>query len=199
MTRYFFLFILTLTPDLILADTWAEPKITFYFSQDSTYMLKVFPRHIPEKYYKWKSSKPRKLKNFTEQDTTIIPCYAILFKIESSDTLEVWKRSLINYYMPVYAIVSNDGKSIATFDNWFTSGYGQEAMVTYDEIGNLTNRFKLEDFSPFPISDYLISISSIWWRCGAKYIDEQTIEICFQDKNENTKTRLYNLVIRDFV
>lgn len=199
MTRYFFLFILLFTSDLIIADTWAIPKITVYFSQDSTYMLKVFPRHIPDKYFKWKSSKPRKLKNFTEQDTTIIPCYAILYKIERDDTIQIWNRNLINYIMPVYAIISNDGKSIVTFDNWYTSGYGQETMVTYDEKGNLTKRYRLEDFSPFPINDYLISISSIWWRCGARYIDEQTIEICFKDKDENIKTRLFNLIIKDFV
>jgi hypothetical protein len=71
-------------------------------------------------------------------------------------------------------------------------------MAIYDESGGLIKRYQLEDISPFPINEFQLSISSIWWRCGAKYLDNQTVEICFQDKNQNIKTRYYNLITREF-
>jgi hypothetical protein len=198
MTKYLLTGLLILISSSLIADSWNTPKIERYFSNDSTFMLKVYPTFIPEKFSKWNSAKPKRRKNFSEKDTTIIPCYAILFKIEKKDTVEVWNRGLINRVMPAFAIVADDGKSIVTFDNWGSMGYGLEAMVTYDEKGGLIKRYQLEDFSPFPINDYFISISSLWWRCGVKYLDNQTIEICFQNKKKEVQTRQYNLTTRGF-
>jgi hypothetical protein len=182
----------------MLADVWDTPKTTRYFSQDSSYMVKVTPTQIPDKYWKWKSSKTKKRQKFSPRDTTIVLCQAILFKIEKNDTLKIWQKNLINPIMPVNVIVANDGKSLVTFDNWGSMGYGLEAMVIYDEKGGLVKRYQLEEISPIPINEFQLSISSIWWRCGVKYIDNQTIEICFQDKDQNIKTRFYNLITREF-
>jgi hypothetical protein len=107
----------------ILADVWDTPKIKIYFSQDSSYVVKVIPTQIPDKYWKWRSSKPKKRHKFSPKDTTIVLCQAILFKIEKSDTLKIWQKNLINPIMPVLVIVPNDGKSLVTFDNWSTLGY----------------------------------------------------------------------------
>jgi hypothetical protein len=73
-----------------------------------------------------------------------------------------------------------------------------DVMVTYSGNGDLIMRYQLEDFSPFPINEYVRSVSSIWWRCGARYIDNQTIEICFQDEKKNIQKRRYNLIMREF-
>jgi len=198
MNKYIAILGLILISSSTLADVWELPKIKKYFSEDSTFMVKVIPTQIPEKYWKWKTSKPNKKKKFTEKDTTIILCHAIFNKIESSDTIEIWNKKIVNPIMPVQVIVANDGKSMVTFDNWSSMGYGPEVMVIYDEFGELVNKYQLEDISPFPTIDYLKSVSSIWWRCGTKYVNNQTIEICFQDEKNNIKTRHYNLTTQDF-
>jgi hypothetical protein len=198
MTRYLLTFILILFSKLSIADVWELPKIKRYFSEDSIYMVKVYPLQIPEKYSKWKSARPNKKKRFTEKDTILTFCHAILYKIENSDTTEVWNKKLTNAIMPEFVIVANDGSSIVTFDNWSSLGYGPDVMVTYDRNGILIKKYKLEDFSPFPINDYLHSVSSIWWNCGAKYIDNQTIQICFQDEKKAIKTKQYNLTTGEF-
>ena len=198
MNRYIAIISLTLISSYALADVWELPKTKRYFSKDSTFMVKVIPTQIPEKYWQWTKSKPNKKKNFTEKDTTIILCHAILYKIESPDTIEIWNKKIVNPIMPVQVIVADDGKSTVTFDNWSSMGYGPDVMVIYNEFGELAKKYQLQDFSPFPITDYMTSVSSIWWRCGTKYINNQTIEICFQDQNKNTKTRQYNLTTQEF-
>lgn len=198
MTRYLLLVGLIFLSRSLIADSWETPKIEKYFSKDSTFMVKVYPTYIPKNYWKWNLAKPNSMKHVSAKDTTIIHCYAILYKVTNKDTVEVWNKQLINRIMPQDVIVSDDGKSIVTFDNWGSLGYGVDVMVTYDKNGGLIKRYQLEEFSPFPINDYLISISSIWWRCGAKYIDNQTIEICFQNNTKNILTRQYNLTTKEF-
>lgn len=189
---------LTFISSRIVADTWKSPETKNYFSENRKYFVKVFPTSTPEKYYKWRTAKPKKKSKFSEKDTTIILCHAILYKIEGADTIEIWKQKLINRIAPETVIVANDGKSIVTFNNWGSVGYGIDVMVTYDEFGGLVKRYQLEDFSPFPINHYEMSISSLWWCCGVKYIDNQKIEICFRDEDDNVKNRIYNIKAQVF-
>jgi hypothetical protein len=177
----------------VLSDSWREPRETDYYSSDSTYYVKIIPRTVPEKYYKWLNASPRRKKKFSAQDTTIVPCHAKMFKkINTGDSL-IWEQKLINSIAPVSAIVSNDGKYMITFDNWHSMGYGVDVMVIYDQRGMLLKRHMLEDISPFPINTYEISISSVWWRCGQKFIDKDSIEICFVNANEEKVERIYDL------
>ena len=182
--------VLGLTVDLY-GDTWRNPEITDYYSENGLYMLRVFPTEIPENYSKWKVAKTKKKEKFSAQDSTIIKCHAILFKTSDSDTTIIWKKKLINQISPVVAIVANDGNSIVTFDNWHSNGYGMDVMVAYDKTGGLIKRFKLEDFSPIPINEFEMSISSLWWRCGVKYIDNNTVEICFKHEDGSIKSSRY--------
>lgn len=182
----------------VFSDIWEMPTVERYYSENGKFMLKVLPTVYPDKYWDWQRAKPNKKKKYTTKDTTIVLCHAILFHIENTDTIEIWNKRLINKIAPVTAIVSNDGKSIVTFDNWGSMGYGLDVMVTYDENGGLVKRYQLEDFSPFPINEYMMSISSIWWNCGAKYINYQTVEICFLDEWKNKKTRKYNIITKEF-
>jgi len=73
------------------------------------------------------------------------------------------------------------------------TGYGIDVMVAYDKACGLIERYKLENFSPIPINNYEMPISSLWWRCGLEYIDNNTVEICFKDESEKIKRR-YNRV-----
>ena len=75
------------------ADTWGYPKNKFYFSEDSTHILKIITKHTPINFYKWLTAKPNKKKRFNAQDTIIITCYAILYRInKNKDTVEIWKK-----------------------------------------------------------------------------------------------------------
>jgi hypothetical protein len=161
-------------------------------------MLKVYPTLFPKKYYKWLYAKPKKKLKFSSSDTTLIQCNATYYKIENRDTIEIWNKKLINQINPMFVIVADDGNSFVTFDNWSSLGHGTDVMVTYDGRGELIKKYQLADFSVFPINDYTETVTSIWWRYGAKYVDNNTIEIGFQDKNKNIKTRLYNLTTREF-
>jgi len=116
-----------------------------------------------------------------------------MYKVADGEEKLIWEQKLINRIAPVTAIVSNDGKFLVTFDNWHSMKYGVDVMAYYNEKGELIKRHMLEDISPFPINTYEISISSLWWRCGQKFIDNHRISICFMDENEVTEKRTYNL------
>ena len=194
MKKYILIILAILLADKVLADTWASPKIRDYYSADSTFFVRIYPQDIPEKYFKWVNATPRKKKRFQPADTLVTPCFARMYKVINGKDSLIWEQKLINIVAPVTAILSNDGKYLVTFDNWYSMGYGVDIMVYYNEKGELIKRYMLEDISPFPINTYTTSISSIWWRCGQDFIDNQRILICFIDENEETVKRTYNLV-----
>ncbi len=196
--RYILLLVMVMLTGTIHSDVWAPPSIKSYESENGQFLLKVYPTEIPKNYYKWLSAKPKKKSRFSAEDTTIVHCHAILYEINHSDTIPIWNKKLINRIAPNFVIVANDGKTIVTFDNWSALGYGVDVMVTYDDCGNMVERYNLEEFSPFPINNYFLSMTSIWWQCGAKYISNDEIEICFLDDKDNTKTRMYNLSTKEF-
>jgi hypothetical protein len=80
-----------------------------------------------------------------------------------------------------------------TFDNWYSMGYGVDVLAIYDDKGMLLKRHMLEDISPFPINTYGRSISSIWWRCGQKFIDDNEVEICFKKEGSEPVRRIYDI------
>ena len=176
-----------------MADSWAPPKTKDYHNEDQTYFVRIVPRTVPEKFWKWMNAKPGQKKRFSPADTTIIPCHAIMYKKTKNGDSLVWKKNLINEIAPVSAFVSNDARYIVTFDNWHSMGYGVDVMVYYDHEGNLLKRHMLEDISPFPINTYSISVSSIWWRCHTKFLDNSRLEICFKDEKETIVKKIYNL------
>lgn len=138
------------------------------------------------------------MRNITAQDTVLTPCTADLYKIDNSDSVLVWRRPLLNFVCPVYAIIANDGSSIATFDNWYSTGYGVNVFVVYDEKGDAKKTYKLEEISPFPLNDYPMSISSIQWNKREEYLDVERIEIVFGAEDNREKTRTYNMKKLEF-
>ena len=177
----------------VKADTWEPEKTKYYYSENKTFMLKVVPRTFPPKFWKANYERLKRKNKLSGKDTTIIPCTGTLYKIIASDTSIVWEKELINRICPVSAIVSNDGSSVVTFDNWLMIGYYSDIMVVYNDLGDLKKRYKIEDISPFPINDYPSSISSLYWCCGKKYIDNDSIEICFENKKSAIIKRIYNV------
>ncbi len=194
------------------ADVWENPTVKTYYSENKAFKLVVTPNKTSPKYYTWnyyKENKPpqtrkglRKMKKFMKnisaQDTILLPCTAALYRIKENDSILIWKRTLLNTVCPVYAIVSNDGSSIATFDNWHSKGYGINVFVVYDKKGNAQKTYKLDEITPFPLNDYSLSISSIHWNSGAKYIDTERIEIVFRTDDDRVKKKIYNMKKLEF-
>lgn len=188
------LFILVIFGENLYAGSWANPQIKDYSSENKEYVLRIYPTYKPEKYDKWKHSNPKKSKRFKAKDTTMVFCHAILYKTVETDTVRVWEKRLLNEKAPATAIVANDGKSIVTFDDWYVVDHGINAMVLYDESGQLIKKYRLEEISPFPINDYRRSYFLILhWRSGERYIDNNRVEIRFHDEAGNSKIRVYNL------
>jgi len=184
----------------ISADTsFPSKKITAY-SQNSEYMLIVYPTAIPNNFFSYKYQRQRRRGMVKD---TIIPCHAVLYHICNSDTVKLWDKPLINTDSPVYAIVANDGKSIITIDDWGRRGY-QHTLVIYGENGELIEDFELKDISPFPLEHYVHTISSINWRENredrenVKYLDKDRIEIHFIYRKGEDKIRVFNIKTREF-
>ncbi|MBP7223131.1 MAG: hypothetical protein KBA50_07770 [Sedimentibacter sp.] len=157
------------------ADTWNNPRIKTYYSDNKEFKLIITPRQTPDKYYLWdyyKSNnhpqtkkilrkKEKFMRSISAQDTILIPCTGELYRMKGTDSLLIWKRTLLNDVCPVYSIVANDGSSIATFDNWYSTGYGVNVFVVYDEKGNAKKTYKLDEISPFPLNDYSTQIFTV--------------------------------------
>ena len=137
-------------------------------------------------------------KTLTAKDTVLIPCHGKLFCITGTDTVLIWERKLLNDICPVSAIVSNDGSSIVTFDNWFSNGYGGNVMVVYNYKGDAKRTYSLSEISPYPLNDYVTSISSIWWSSVERYLDNENVEIEFYTEKKETTKRIYNIKRLEF-
>jgi len=194
------------------ADTWDNPSVKTYYSENKEFKLIITPKKTSDKYNLWEYYKSNKhpqtkkilrqkekfMRNISEHDTIRIPCTGELYQINGTDSVLIWKRPLLNEVCPVYAIVANDVSSIVTFDNWYSTGYGVNVFVVYDEKGNAKKTYKLEEISPFPLNDYSMSISSLYWRKDVRYIDNDRIEIIFETDENKTTERIYNLKQLEF-
>lgn len=212
MKRFFrhphFVFILwgILSSMAAKADVWDNLKVKSYYSENNDFKLVITPKITPGKYFLWDYYKSNKypqtkkilrnrekfMQNISGQDTIQIPYTAELYRINGKDSVSIWKKSLLNNYCPVYAIVANDGSSIATFDNWYSTGYGVNVFVIYNEKGEAKRTYKLEEISPFPLNDYSISFSSLYWNKDVRFIDNERIEIVFETEKKELKKRFYN-------
>jgi hypothetical protein len=180
-------------PALARADSWDSPKTTDYYSADSSYFLRVVPTFVPAKYHEWLQASVKKKRRYAPTDTLMVHCHATLLHRVSQQSVAVWHQDLINRIAPQHVLVSNDGRYVVTLDNWASLGYGLDVVVVYDEKGALRKRVQLDAVSPYPLNDYWLSISSLWWRCGAKFTDTKTVELCFLDKNKHTITKRFIL------
>jgi hypothetical protein len=128
------------------ADTWFEPKAKTYSSSFGTYRLTIFPGE-------------------KRRDSAETSCEALLEILDGRKYTELWRRPLQNEVAPVDVLVSNQGGRFVTFDNSSSMGYGDTAIVVYNEAGDVVRKLALKDI----MSDELLekqvrTVSSIWWR-----------------------------------
>ena len=194
------------------ADVWDSPKVKTYYSDNKKFKLVITPKIVPDKYHQWNyynsnrhpqtkrilRQKGKFMENITRRDTILTPCTGELYQIKREDSELIWRKSLLNDVCPVNVIIANNGSFVATFDNWYSTGYGVNIFVIYDDIGNTKKTYKLEEISPFPLNDYLLSISSLRWNKGVRFIDNERIEIVFGTEDDKQTTRIYNMQNLEF-
>jgi hypothetical protein len=81
---------------------------------------------------------------------------------------------LANDVAPVSALIRDDGRYLVTFDDYFSTGYGDNIIVIYDLVAGTNTHLKLEDFlQPAQIADFPESTSSRDWRGPVNLMHEQ--------------------------
>ena len=127
------------------ADQWEIPSPRTYGSWHGGYRLTVFPG----------------------DRMTSKRCEATLEKLDGEKYVEVWRKPLVNAIAPVSALISEKDAIFVTFDNWGSTGHGDDVMVIYDGSGTVKRKFSLNDIVPEAEQSKLRrSVSSIHWGDG---------------------------------
>lgn len=152
-----------------LGDSWAPATTKVYLSSDQTWRFTVTPRAVsgPLAYFEDKVA--------GRKDAGALPgnlqkrAQGFMGHLEHGHWRAVWNEPLLNEVSPVMAIVSSSGLAV-TFDNWFSVGYGKDAVVIYDGRGKPVRAMALEDFLPKAYIEALPhSVSSIRWGDGHRF------------------------------
>lgn len=162
------------------ADSWAPPEVATYVSANGQYRLTVIPREIGSQlaYFEAKA-----------RGETLPEPAGPLGRFERKEGVEwvsVWSRGLVNEVAPVDAIVGDDGQRVITFDNWHSTGYGDDVVVIYGEKGALVRSLRLDQIVPPYFIDALpTSVSSIHWRSGEPRFVYGALEIGVAEPSED--------------
>lgn len=145
------------------ADTWLPPQRTTYESADKMVRFTVVPRDLSNQlaYFtdKVDGKEPAGQRGGGEPRAR-----GVLERRSGSKWVKVWEGALVNDVSPVRALVANDGSHVVTFDNWHSTGFGDNVVVIYRRDGSLVRSMTLGDIVP---EDYIRaiprSVSSLWW------------------------------------
>ncbi len=142
-------------------DKWSAPEKTTIYSENKKFQFIIIPKGFSKGL------------GCSGADS----CLGILFSVDLRK--ELWCKPLINEWSPVNAFVANSGKTVVTLDDWYTLGYGENALVVYDSLGNVAKRYSLEALlTPQQIERAPHTVSSIWWRETAWFEnDDSTLAI----------------------
>lgn len=149
------------------ADSWALPTAETYVSQNGQYRLVVVPREIESQLAFFEDKVDGKEPAGSARRNAPSTAIAKIEQFELGSWRTLWVRPLLNDVAPVKALVSNDGQSFVTFDNWHMVGLGEHVLVIYGGEARPVRSFQLSDLVP----DYFIdalpgSVSSVRWRNG---------------------------------
>jgi hypothetical protein len=107
----------------VRADSWIAPHEFDVFSENGKFRAHVIPGKL--------STKP------------------VLIVFSGNSTNENWRTKLSNSTSPTEVLLSNDGESVVTFDNWYGSGYGDDVVAVYNRYSQLA-KYSLEQIAPPP-------------------------------------------------
>jgi hypothetical protein len=140
------------------ADSWAMPEVTTTLSANGQFRFTVTPGDI----------EPPPPPRDAREDSQPVPRLAsqglLEKRIAKSKWQPVWAGPLANQVAPVTVLVADDGRHVATFDNWGSLGHRDHVIVIYGPDGTLVRSLSLTDLMP---EDYIAalprSVSSIYW------------------------------------
>lgn len=151
------------------ADSWIDPEKRITFSENKEYRLTVYP--APEK----------EVEAYFREEGAERPNASARLQRKSSlgGWKTVWKKPLLNEVAPTYALVSDDGRYVVTFDNWYSTGHGENVVVIYGADGSVVRSMELVDIVPeFYKATLDHSVSSVHWSEDAGFNqDGETIFI----------------------
>lgn len=174
------------------ADTWPSPTIKTYVSNSGDVRFTVTPRSIrgPLAYFEDKVDDVEPAGQAPDRPPQ---AGGRLERLNPSGLWEpVWDKPLVNDVSPVSALVSDGGEYVATFDNWHSTGWGDDAVVIYNHQGETVRAMGLKDFLPQPYFDALPrSVSSIWWSGDHRIEGDQLILQVVTPTGSNDSERTY--------
>lgn len=187
------------------SDEYVNPVKQIFYSQNGLFKLVIKPTEVPkgfDKEFKRREKKPEKYKNIPFVDS-IRHCSAILYEKNGTWEMQyerIWEKKLENSNSPEFAFISNDGKYVATVNDWYYKVNSKNTFVVYDQNGFKLKNYTLYDFIPFSKQELSITIISTEWFVGIENYSEEPyiIKILTHDKNFNIEMIYYNFEKLEF-
>ncbi|HEX3129621.1 MAG TPA: energy transducer TonB [Thermoanaerobaculia bacterium] len=156
-----------------VADSWSLPKTQTVYSKNRQFAVTIIPRQLAGQLEYFQDKVEGRADAGAAAGVANNWPRALFYSVDPKQQLNLAAEfKLVNEVAPVTALVSNDGQYLATFDNWHSRGYGNDAIVIYHTDGSLVRSLSLEDvLTAKDIAVLPRSVSSIQW--GAQHsIDE---------------------------
>ena len=171
-----YLFLLLAFNGTAEADSWMMPTPRTYASDNGQYRLTVFPRELSSQLAYFES-KVAGEEPSGQAPTGVKKSEATLERLVDNEYVAVWRKSLVNDVAPVSAFVSGRNGGFVTFDNWHSTGYGDDAIAIYDNRGSLVRKYALTDLiSEEEFNSLPRSISSIRWSGDHHLFDNREFD-----------------------
>lgn len=173
MLRRFIVILALISTARLGADSWSLPDVETFHSADGRWRLVVTPRKLRGQLEYFRDKVAGNHDAGAAATVSANEPRGELFRKTRGGT---WQRiarwSLVNEVAPVTALVANDG-TVVTFDNWHSTGHGDDVVVIYRSDGTLIRKFGLADIlEEEDIFQLRHSVSSIWWS-GTHRLDDE--------------------------
>jgi len=156
-----------LLPSAARADSWIAPTTQEYVSPDGQWRLTVDPRPLTSRLAYFSDKVDGKSKAGGEPGDPQASAVGTLAHKVEGNWQQVWRKPLRNDVAPVEVVVLSGG-AFMTLDNWHGMGFGPDAVVLYNDSGDVTAQYALTDILPKPYLRALPrSVSSLHWRGDA--------------------------------
>jgi len=181
------------------ADSWALPTVETYVSANGRARMIVTPRDLDSQLAYFEDMVDGKAGPGQREDGAKA-ARARVERLSGGRWQAVWDRPIPNGVAPVQAIVRDDARYAATFDDWHGTGYGPNAVVLYGPDGRVTRRLALADMLPaFYVDALPHSVSSIDWRREPRFSADGSrivLPIVIPESGYVRKARTVDLNIR---
>ena len=146
-------------------DSWMPPGKATYLSPDQRTRLTVLPRGLENRLADLEGEDTKKEGAGQAAEETPATARAVLERRgQKGGWTRIWEAPLVNEVAPTRALVANGGQHVFTFDNWYSLGFGPDAVVIYGADGGHVRSFALTDLLPETYIRALPrSVSSLWW------------------------------------